>query len=102
MGQNMGQTDLAVFSLILHPTISSKNQPNIKKNLLKSEDFNRFYGTPTARGYNAPCFEGMVHYYISSALMLLDNEDEKDKVSIVLAIQNEPKARYYDTSSGCF
>ena len=26
--------------------------------------------------------------------MLLDNEDEKDKVSIVLAIQNEPKARY--------
>ena len=34
--------------------------------------------------------------------MLLDNEDEKDKVSIVLAIQNEPKARYYYTSSGCF
>ena len=49
----------------------------------------------TARGYNAPCFEGMVHYYIGSVLMLLDNEDEKDKVSIVLAIQNEPKARYF-------
>ena len=31
-----------------------------------------------------------------------NNEDEKDKVSIVLAIQNEPKARYYYTSSGCF
>ena len=61
-----------------------------------------FHGIPTARGYNAPCFEGMVHYYIGSVLMLLDNEDEKDKVSIVLAIQNEPKARYYYTSSGCF
>ena len=60
------------------------------------------HGIPTVRGYNAPCFEGMVHYYIGSVLMLLDNEDEKDKVSIVLAIQNEPKARYYYTSSGCF
>ena len=68
----------------------------------KTNGFRNFGGIPTVRGYNAPCFEGMVHYYISSALMRLDNEDEKDKVSIVLAIQNEPKARYYYTSSGCF
>ena len=68
----------------------------------KPDGFGGNSGIPTVRGYNAPCFEGMVHYYIGSVLMLLDNEDEKDKVSIVLAIQNEPKARYYYTSSGCF
>ena len=51
----------------------------------------RYAGIPTARGYNAPCFEGMVHYYIGSVLMLLDNEDRKDILSIVLAIQNEAK-----------
>ena len=61
-----------------------------------------FYGMPTAQGYTAPCVEGWVHYFMGSVLMRWDNEDEKDKVSIVLAIQNEPKARYYYTSSGCF
>lgn len=79
----MGQTDLAVIFPYSLPTISYQNQPNIKKNLLKSEDFERFFGISTACGYNAPCFEGMVHYYIGSVLMLLDNEDEKDKVAFV-------------------
>ena len=44
MGQNMGQTVLAVFFPHSLPTISSQNQPNIKKNLLKSEDFKRNFG----------------------------------------------------------
>ena len=39
MGQNMGQTDLAVFSLVLHPTILSKNQPDIKKKPLEIRRF---------------------------------------------------------------
>ena len=32
-----------IFSSLL-PTISTQNQPNIKKNLLESEDFKRFFG----------------------------------------------------------
>jgi hypothetical protein len=48
-------------------------------------------GIPTARGYNAPCFEGMVHNFVGSILMRWDNEDRKDILSIVLAIQNETK-----------
>ena len=27
------------------------------------------YGIPTVRGYNAPCFEGMVHYCMGSVLI---------------------------------
>lgn len=41
MGQNMGQMDFAEISLNSLPTFYKLNQPNIKKNLLKSEDFNR-------------------------------------------------------------
>ena len=44
MGQNMGQTDLAVISPYSLPTISSQNHPNKKKNLLKSEDLKRNFG----------------------------------------------------------
>lgn len=40
------------------------------------------YGIPTARGYNAPCFEGMVHCFVGSILMQRDNEDRKDKSSL--------------------
>ena len=49
------------------------------------------FGIPTARGYNAPCFEHMVHYFMGSVLMRWDNEDRKDRLSIALAIQNETK-----------
>ena len=39
-----------------------------------------FYGIPTVRGYNAPYFEGVVHYHMGSVLMHRDKEDRKDNV----------------------
>ena len=39
-----------------------------------------FYGIPTAHGYNAPCFESVVHNFVGSILMRWDNEDRKDKM----------------------
>ena len=36
------------------------------------------FGIPTVRGYNAPCFDGMVHCFMGSGLMRRDNEDGKD------------------------
>ena len=48
-------------------------------------------GIPTAHGYNAPCFESVVHNFVGSIMMRWDNEDRKDILSIVLAIQNETK-----------
>lgn len=48
-------------------------------------------GKSTARGYNAPCFESVVHNFVGSILMRWDNEDRKDRLSIALAIQNETK-----------
>ena len=40
-------------------------------------------GIPTVRGYNAPCFERMVHYFMGSVLMRWDNEDGKDKIVLL-------------------
>lgn len=37
-------------------------------------------GKSTVRGYNAPCFDSMVHYYMGSILMRWDNEDGKDGI----------------------
>ena len=37
-------------------------------------------GIPTARGYNAPCSENVVHNFVGSVLMRWDNEDRKDKM----------------------
>ena len=37
-------------------------------------------GIPPVRGYNAPCFEGMVQYSMGLVLMHRDNEDGKDNV----------------------
>ena len=48
-------------------------------------------GKSTAHGYNAPCFESVVHNFVGSILMRWDNEDRKDRLSIALAIQNETK-----------
>ena len=44
----------------------------------------RFFlcGKSDVRGYNAPCFDGMVHYFMGSILMHWDNEDRKDKSSL--------------------
>ena len=64
------------------------------------EENDVFSGIPTAHGYNAPCFEGMVHYFMGSILMHRDNEDRKDKSSLwnsfpflcfFLPFQNFPK-----------
>ena len=38
------------------------------------------YGKFTAHGYNAPCFDGMVHCFMGSGLMRRDNEDGKDNI----------------------
>ena len=38
------------------------------------------FGKSTVRGYNAPCFEGMVHCFMGFALMHRDNEDRKDNI----------------------
>ena len=35
---------------------------------------------PAARGYHAPCFEGVVHYFMGFVLMGWDNEDRKDRI----------------------
>ena len=53
-----------------------KNSPEILR-------FQDFVGIPTVRGYNAPCFEGMVHYFMGFALMHRDNGDRKDKIRLL-------------------
>ena len=82
MGQNMGQTGLAEIFPYSLPTISSQKQPNIKKNLLKSEDFKRNFGKSNVHGYNAPCFDSVVHIFEDSVLMRRDNEDRRDTVAL--------------------
>ena len=37
-------------------------------------------GKSTAHGYNAPCFDGMVHCFMGSGLMRRDNRDRKDNI----------------------
>lgn len=37
-------------------------------------------GKSTAHGYNAPCFEGMVHCFMSFVLMGWDTADGKDRI----------------------
>ena len=63
-------------------------QEKVLRTLLDPKDF---VGKSTARGYNAPCFESVVHNFVGSILMRWDNEDRKDRLSIALAIQNETK-----------
>ena len=41
---------------------------------------NTRYGKPTARGYNAPCFDGMVHYFMGFVLMGWGTADGKDRI----------------------
>ena len=43
-------------------------------------DSKDFTGKSDVRGYNAPCFERMVHYFMGSVLMRRDNEDRKDNM----------------------
>ena len=63
------------YSRPLTRTIShqiAKKSPEILR-------FQDFVSIPAARGYNAPCFENVVHYYVGSVLMRWDNEDRKDR-----------------------
>ena len=41
-------------------------------------------GKSNVRGYNAPCFERMVHSFMGSVLMRWDNGDRKDTCVIPL------------------
>ena len=65
MGQNMGQEVLCRNTKIISKLFEQK----AKEKVLKSVDFRTIYGIPTVRGYNAPCFEGMVHYCMGSVLI---------------------------------
>lgn len=67
----------------------SDHIPNIKNDACVRR-FN-VCGIPTVRGYNAPCFESMVHNFVGSVLMHWDNADRKDRLPIARAIQNETK-----------
>ena len=43
-----------------------------------SEEY--FSGKSTVRGYNAPCFAGVVHYFMGFVLMGWDTADGKDRI----------------------
>ena len=62
-----------------------------EENKTPDADASGVSGKSTAHGYNAPCFESVVHNFVGSILMRWDNEDRKDRLSIALAIQNETK-----------
>ena len=41
------------------------------------------FGKSTARGYNAPCFDGMVHSFATFVLMRWDTTDGKDRIALL-------------------
>ena len=41
---------------------------------------NTRYGKSTAHGYNAPCLDGVVHYFMGFVLMGWDTADGKDRI----------------------
>lgn len=57
----------------LKPLISQGFQVSVS--ILVTQD-----GKSTAHGYNAPCFDGMVHCFMGSGLMRRDNRDRKDNI----------------------
>ena len=50
------------------------------KKVPKTKGFRNFGGKSTAHGYNAPCFDDMVHCFVGSGLIRRDNEDGKDNI----------------------
>lgn len=60
----------------LKPLISQGFQVSVS--ILVTQD-----GTPTARGYNAPCFDGMVHSFATFVLMRWDTADGKDRIALL-------------------
>lgn len=42
----------------------------------------RLYGKSNVHGYNAPCFDSVVHIFEDSVLMRRDNEDRRDTVAL--------------------
>ena len=57
---------------------------HLRTEIRKAPDFFRnqvlLSGKSTAHGYNAPCFDGMVHCFMGSGLMRRDNRDRKDNI----------------------
>ena len=84
-----GSTGTLRHARIFSGSSPSDHIPNIKNDACVRR-FN-VCGKSTAHGYNAPCFESVVHNFVGSILMRWDNEDRKDRLSIALAIQNETK-----------
>lgn len=67
------------YSRPLTRTIShqiAKKSPEILR-------FQDFVGKSTARGYNAPCFDGMVHSFATFVLMRWDTADGKDRIALL-------------------
>ena len=44
------------------------------------------FGKSILRGYNAPCFVGVVHYLAGFAVIYKDTADRKDKIQFVYRI----------------
>ena len=72
MGQGMGQ---AVWPMPWAVFFAPK-----RKKIPKTKGFRNFGGKSTAHGYNAPCFDDMVHCLVGSGLIRRDNEDGKDNI----------------------
>ena len=68
------------FSLILQ--YFGLFQPQKQENCLiyLVDKSGNLFGISTVHGYNAPCFDSMVHYFMGSVLMRRDNEDGKDNI----------------------
>ena len=64
--------------IITYNFLGSKTQEKV----LKSYDFRTFYGKSNVHGYNAPCFDSVVHIFEDSVLMRRDNEDRRDTVAL--------------------
>lgn len=60
------------------PALQKKHKKSSVHNI--KSVMNTRYGIPTAHGYNAPCFESVVHNFVGSIMMRWDNEDRKDKM----------------------
>lgn len=71
------------------PALQKKHKKSSVHNI--KSVMNTRYGKSTVRGYHAPCFAGVVHYFMGFVLMRRDTADGKDRLSIALAIQNETK-----------
>lgn len=56
--------------------------PAKAKKVPKTNGFRNFCGKSNVHGYNAPCFDSVVHIFEDSVLMRRDNEDRRDTVAL--------------------